>query len=211
MAKNNKRRGFTLVELIVVLVILAILAALLIPALTGYIDKAKKNEVIAETRMLTQAVQTELSSLYATDEFGKQNSASQFTVAAKDDKPVLPSGQILTDLRSRYNDIVSLSEVPSLVNSSGTFFAVADKNCAIHCIVYYDGKGYYGVFYKDDGAITAYNKDELTSYDTYTQYDGKVICTTLAETNKQDNTVRNIWAKGTVFYNLGIDGYYPEL
>lgn len=42
MAKNNKRRGFTLVELIVVLVILAILAALLIPALTGYIDKAKK-------------------------------------------------------------------------------------------------------------------------------------------------------------------------
>lgn len=117
--------------------------------------------------MLTQAVQTELSSLYATDEFGKQNSASQFTVAAKDDKPVLPSGQILTDLRSRYNDIVSLSEVPSLVNSSGTFFAVADKNCAIHCIVYYDGKGYYGVFYKDDGAITAYNKDELTSYDIH--------------------------------------------
>ena len=39
---KNKKRGFTLVELIVVLVILAILAALLIPALTGYIDKAKK-------------------------------------------------------------------------------------------------------------------------------------------------------------------------
>lgn len=32
MAKNYKRRGFTLVELIVVLVILAILAALLVPA-----------------------------------------------------------------------------------------------------------------------------------------------------------------------------------
>ena len=59
---NNKTRGFTLVELIVVLVILAILAALLVPALTGYIDKAKKNHVIAETRMLTQAAQTELSS-----------------------------------------------------------------------------------------------------------------------------------------------------
>lgn len=34
--KDNKKKGFTLVELIVVLVILAILAALLIPALTGY-------------------------------------------------------------------------------------------------------------------------------------------------------------------------------
>ena len=42
MAKKSAKRGFTLVELIVVLVILAILAALLIPALTGYIDKARK-------------------------------------------------------------------------------------------------------------------------------------------------------------------------
>lgn len=56
MAKKNSKRGFTLVELIVVLVILAILAALLIPALTGYIDKARKSQVVAETRMLTQAV-----------------------------------------------------------------------------------------------------------------------------------------------------------
>lgn len=39
--KENNKKGFTLVELIVVLVILAILAALLIPALTGYIDKAR--------------------------------------------------------------------------------------------------------------------------------------------------------------------------
>ena len=36
--RRSKKGGFTLVELIVVLVILAILAALLIPALTGYID-----------------------------------------------------------------------------------------------------------------------------------------------------------------------------
>ena len=37
-------------ELIVVLTILAILAALLIPALTGYIDKAKQKTLIAETK-----------------------------------------------------------------------------------------------------------------------------------------------------------------
>ena len=62
-AMKNKK-GFTLVELIVVLVILAILAALLIPALTGYIDKANKEKVISETRMVAMAVQTEASEAY---------------------------------------------------------------------------------------------------------------------------------------------------
>ena len=63
--KLKDRKGFTLVELIVVLVILAILAALLIPALTGYIDKANGEKVITETRMVVMAAQTEASSTYA--------------------------------------------------------------------------------------------------------------------------------------------------
>ena len=39
MKKEMNNKGFTLVELIVVLVILAILAAILVPALLGYIDR----------------------------------------------------------------------------------------------------------------------------------------------------------------------------
>lgn len=67
LALQNKRKkegGFTLVELIVVLVILAILAALLIPALTGYIDKAKEKGVISETRQCVMAAQTLADELY---------------------------------------------------------------------------------------------------------------------------------------------------
>lgn len=63
--KNNKKKGFTLVELIVVLVILAILAALLIPALTGYIDKAKEKSITAETRQTVMAAQTITDEVYA--------------------------------------------------------------------------------------------------------------------------------------------------
>ena len=65
LRKNNKK-GFTLVELIVVLVILAILAALLIPALTGYIDKAKEKQIVAETRQIVMAAQTLVDEKYGT-------------------------------------------------------------------------------------------------------------------------------------------------
>lgn len=62
--KMKEAKGFTLVELIVVLVILAILAALLVPALTGYIDKANKEKITAECRQVVMAAQTEASTLY---------------------------------------------------------------------------------------------------------------------------------------------------
>lgn len=61
--KNNK--GFTLVELIVVLVILAILAAILVPALLGYIDRAKESQYELEAKAVLTAMQGEASRMYA--------------------------------------------------------------------------------------------------------------------------------------------------
>lgn len=60
--KHKSRQAFTLVELIVVLVILAVLAAMLVPALTGYIKKAKKAkdlEMAEAYRVAIQSVATE--------------------------------------------------------------------------------------------------------------------------------------------------------
>lgn len=68
--KLKDKKGFTLVELIVVLVILAILAALLVPALTGYIDKAKEKAIIAETRQVVVAAQTLGDEVYAKKSVG---------------------------------------------------------------------------------------------------------------------------------------------
>ncbi len=52
---REDKKGFTLVELIVVLVILAILIALLVPTLTGYIDNANKKKVASEGRQILMA------------------------------------------------------------------------------------------------------------------------------------------------------------
>lgn len=46
----NNKRGFTLVELIVVLTILAVLAAMLIPALQGYIEKSLETADVLHVR-----------------------------------------------------------------------------------------------------------------------------------------------------------------
>ncbi|MCR4649231.1 MAG: type II secretion system GspH family protein [Lachnospiraceae bacterium] len=61
-SKNNK--GFTLVELIVVLVILAILAAILVPALLGYIDRAREKQYVLNAKSFLTATQAEFSSIY---------------------------------------------------------------------------------------------------------------------------------------------------
>lgn len=62
---RENRKGFTLIEMVVVMVIIAILATLMIGALNGYIDKAKEKMALTYCRNVVTAAQAQLSEAYA--------------------------------------------------------------------------------------------------------------------------------------------------
>ena len=59
MKKNNK--GFSLVELIIVIAIMAILAGAIAPALIRYIDKSRKSNDVSACKSIKTAIETAMS------------------------------------------------------------------------------------------------------------------------------------------------------
>lgn len=207
---KSKKNGFTLVELIVVLTILTILAALLIPALTGYIEKAKKDKVIAETRMLHKAVQTITSELYAGSTQWKASNGAITLASSSGNTTPFSSGLAGVNLKDSYNETVKLSEVPSLQDGSGHFLAIINGYGKVHSIIY-TARGYLGLYSSDTKQYEAYKIGEKTAYGTVNDdfysngyYSSIYYNAAIDEGNSNDLFVSIAWSCAGIRFTLEV-------
>ncbi len=114
LLRKQGKKGFTLVELIVVIAILGILAAIAVPAMVGWIDKSRTDGAITEARTGLVALQT-----IASDAYGHEGSYTDL------------AGTKTDDITNASHVGVVTAEVNALVGTSGytiNSWAVSDKN-----------------------------------------------------------------------------------
>ena len=104
---KSSKKGFTLVELIVVIVILAVLAAMLVPALIGYIDRARKEKDYQAASVVYAAAQAALTEAYAKGDIEDKASATAITNTSKFGTPEVDYGKVVYDLAGVTTDKVT--------------------------------------------------------------------------------------------------------
>jgi type IV pilus assembly protein PilA len=84
--KQMNKKGFTIVELVIVIAVIAILAAVMIPTFSGIVDRANKSAALQEVKNAYTATIAEELSTPDTDDDKFSNLEADITVKASNGK-----------------------------------------------------------------------------------------------------------------------------
>ena len=144
---KTTKKGFTLIELIVVIAIIAVLAAILVPAMLGYIRKSKVSSANSAAATLYKGINTTLTEL---DEAGAFVTDGTYT----DLNPTLggsvPTGYVFSD---------SVQKFAKISTASGTGLAYTVDSQACISAAYSPNATYTGTY--PSGIV---NADNYTSF-----------------------------------------------
>ena len=165
----RSRRGFTLVELVVVLVIAGITASFAVPALTGYIDNAKEKQAVSETQACVMAATRIAAQKYALVQnasiTGKSDGANSLTSWAgelKNEAPTVTGDVALTEGSGQYLLHVESAPIGSktpddLASQAGVSGTVQWMTCNA------SGQVVYLVYTSKDGITVVYTNNGRSS------------------------------------------------
>ena len=165
----RSRRGFTLVELVVVLVIAGITASFAVPALTGYIDNTKEKQAVSETQACVMAATRIAAQKYALVQnasiTGKSDGANALTSWAgelKNEAPTVTGDVALTEGSGQY--LLHMESAPigsktpdDLASQAGVSGTVQWMTCNA------SGQVLYLVYTSKDGITVVYTNNGRSS------------------------------------------------